>query len=187
MADYKRNLNTVIVELGQLFDRLDESELENLVQAILECGTVFAAAAGRSGMLLRCAAMRLMHMGKPAYVVGEIVTPPIHPGDVLLIASGSGETGSLVSMAKKAKGLGARVALVTANPQSTIAGLADVVVKLPAPTPKAEIRDYVASVQPMGNLFEQSMFITLDAVVMELMARLGKTSEMMFTRHANLE
>ena len=90
-------------------------------------------------------------------------------------------------MAKKARGLGATVALVTANPQSTIAGLADVTVKLPAPTPKAEIRDYVASVQPMGNRFEQGMFITLDVVVMELMARLGKTSEMMFSRHANLE
>lgn len=187
MADYKRNMKMVLGELGQLFDRLDESELDRLAQAIVDSGVVFAAAAGRSGMLLRCAAMRLMHLGKPAYVVGEIVTPPIHEGDLLLIASGSGETGSLVSMAKKAKGLGAKIALVTANPRSTIAGLADVAVTLPAPTPKAEVRDYVASEQPMGNLFEQSMFITMDIVVMELMAKLGKTSEMMFTRHANLE
>ena len=57
--------------------------------------------------------MRLMHMGKQVYVVGEIVTPSIQQGDLLLIVSGSGETESLVAMAKKAKRLGATIATVT--------------------------------------------------------------------------
>ena len=184
---YQRNFITVTRELSQVFERLQEERLDSLVEAILASSAVFTAGAGRSGMLVRCAAMRLMHLAIPVYVVGEIVTPAIQAGDLLLIASGSGETESLVSMSKKAKGLGAQVALLTANPNSTIAGLADVTVRLAAPSPKAVVTDYVESAQPMGNLFEQSVFITLDVVVMELMNRLSKNSETMFKRHANLE
>lgn len=181
------DLSIVTAELTEAFSRLDLQDVERLATIIMESGVVFTAGAGRSGLLLKCCAMRLMHLGKPVYVVGEIVTPSISMGDLLLIASGSGETGSLISMAQKAKQLGARIALITANPNSTIAKLADITVRIPAPSPKAEVSGYVNSTQPMGNLFEQSMFILSDAIVMELMRRMGMTSENMFTRHANLE
>jgi D-arabinose 5-phosphate isomerase GutQ len=39
----------------------------------------------------------------------------------------------------------------------------------------------------MGNLFEQSLFILLDAIAIALMPRLGETEESMFERHANVE
>ncbi len=181
------DLHTVTAELTEAFSRLNLQDVEHLATIIMDSKVVFTAGAGRSGLLLKCCAMRLMHLGRPVYVVGEIVTPSITSGDLLLIASGSGETGSLVSMAHKAKQLGARIALITANPNSTIAKLADVTVRIPAFSPKADVSGYVESAQPMGNLFEQSMFILSDAIVMELMRRMEMTSESMFTRHANLE
>lgn len=183
----KQNLSAVLAELGVLFDKLDDAAVDKLVGILLESEVIFTAGAGRSGQLLRCAAMRLMHFGKRVYVVGEMVTPAIRKGDLLLMVSGSGETGSLVSMANKAKSIGAKIALVSANPDSTISRLADVYVRIFAPSPKASFKDYVESMQPMGNMFEQGSFLFLDAVVMEMMARTGKTSETMFELHANLE
>lgn len=183
----KPTLESILAELSAVFARLDDATVAGLAEAILSSDTVFVAGAGRSGMLLRCFAMRLMHLGKKVYMVGEVVTPAIRAGDLLFIASGSGETASLASMARKAKSIGAKLALVTANPASTIAGLADVTVHIPALTPKAEVSGIVESRQPMGNLFEQSMLLLLEAIVMELMARTGKTSEEMFRVHANLE
>lgn len=185
--ELKQNLSMMLGEMGAIFERVEDAAVDRLVALVLESPRVFTAAAGRSGMLLRCAAMRLMHMGKTVYVVGEIVTPAIAKRDLLLMVSGSGETGSLVNMATKAKQLGAGIAVITANSESTLAGLADVLVKIAAPTPKAAVRGFVQSSQPMGNLFEQSAFLLLDAIVMELMSKTGKTSEAMFERHANLE
>lgn len=183
----KQTLSAVLAELGVLFDRLDADAVDRLVDALLASGTIFAAGAGRSGQLLRCAAMRLMHFGKRVYVVGEMVTPAIGKGDLLLLVSGSGETGGLVAMAGKAKAVGAKIALVSANPDSSLSRLADVYVRICAPSPKAAFAGCAESIQPMGNLFEQGGFLFLDAVVMEMMARTGTTAEAMFERHANLE
>lgn len=183
-----RNLELITAELAAVSRRIDAGEVDRLLDAILKAGQVFVAGAGRSGLALRAFAMRLMHFGVRVYVVGEIVSPGIEAGDLFLVGSGSGETGSLVGMATKAKSLGAAVALVTTCPESTIGRLADVVLTIPAPSPKREKNeDAVVSAQPMGNLFEQSLLVVLDAMVMELMARTGRTSEEMFRRHANLE
>lgn len=189
MADgIKKRLDGVLGELATLYGRLKEAEVDRLVEALMGEGSLFVAGAGRSGLLLRCFTMRLMHMGKKVYMIGDVTTPSAQRGDMLLVGSGSGETGSLVMMAKKAKAMGVTVALVTSNPASTIAEMADIVVTLPGPTPKnvGEV-DSAASVQPMGSLFEQGMFLMMDSVVMELMHRQDVTSDEMFKRHANLE
>lgn len=182
-------LSTVLDELTGLFSRVDGRQAERLAATLqANQGALFVAGAGRSGLLLRCFAMRMMHMGFATHLQGDVTTPAAKAGDILLIGSGSGETGSLAALAGKAKRLGVTVALVTASPNSTIAGLADQVVVVPAPTPKAHGElDSVASAQPMGNLFEQGMFLLLDALVMYLMHQTGISSERMFERHANLE
>lgn len=183
------SLSGILGELSSLFSRVDGGQVERLAAALRDNqGALFVAGAGRSGLLLRCFAMRMMHMGFATHMLGDVTTPAAKAGDILLIGSGSGETGSLATLADKAKRLGVTVALVTANPDSTIAGLADLVVAVPAPTPKAHGElDSVASEQPMGNLFEQGMFLLLDALVVFLMDQTGISSERMFERHANLE
>ena len=131
--------------------------------------------------------MRLMHMGLSAYVAGETVTPGIKAGDLLIIGSGSGATASLVAMAERAKKIGATLALVTIFPDSPIGKLADALVRIPASTPKAGGEAPSQSVQPMGSLFEQSLLIFLDIIVMRLMEKKKMDSTAMFERHANLE
>ena len=131
--------------------------------------------------------MRLMHMGFTVHVVGETTTPNITQNDLLLIGSGSGATGSLVVMAQKAQKAGAPIALFTILDDSPLARLADRVVIIPAPSSKITQAIGLKSIQPMGTLFEQSMQLTLDTLIVMLMDKSNLDSDTMFTRHANLE
>lgn len=180
-------ITSVTEELSRTLGSVSFDQQEKLADEILRANRIFVAGAGRSGMMARCFAMRLMHMGLKAYMVGEVVTPSIAAGDLLVIASGSGETESLVSMARKAKRLGAAVATVTIYPEATIGKVADAVVEIHAPTSKSTIETGIRSVQPMGSLFEQSLLICLDYVILILMDKKQITGEEMFARHANLE
>lgn len=177
----------VAEELGLVQSQISVEETEAFIEVLSNSQAVFIAGAGRSGYMARGFAMRLMHMGLKSYMVGDTGTTAISKDDVLVICSGSGETKSLVSMADKAKSLGAKVVLITINPASTVGLLADFTVRINAPSPKAVKEGDIKSVQPMGNLFEQSLLIYLDICVILLMNKMEIDSEMMFTRHANLE
>ena len=177
----------VCSELHTALGAIDVSATDAFVKLLLEADEIFCAGAGRSGFQVRGFAMRLMHMGRKSYVVGETCTPNITENGLLVICCGSGTTKSLVSHANKAKETGARIALITINPDSVIARLADAVITIPAVSPKSDVQGAVKSVQPMGSLFEQCEGIYLDIVIMILMERLGLDSDTMFGRHANLE
>jgi 6-phospho-3-hexuloisomerase len=177
----------VTKELGKTLEQVDSKSADRLIDLILASKRIFVAGAGRSGFMMRAFAMRLMHMGFEVFVVGETTTPGIEKDDVLIIGSGSGETGSLVGMAKKAKSLNANLGLITIFAESTIGQLSDAVVRIPAPTPKAASDNGLKSIQPMGNLFEQSLLLFLDCTIIRLMEKRGKDAVTMFTRHANLE
>jgi 6-phospho-3-hexuloisomerase len=179
-------LDDIISELHQAANQLDDERTEQLVERILRARKVFVAGAGRSGLMVRAFAMRLMHMGIDAYVVGETVTPGLTQEDMLILGTGSGETRSLVSMAEKAKGLGASVAVVTITPESSIGRLADLVIKLPG-SPKEQSAQVGTTIQPMGSLFEQLLLLFFDAVILRLMTKKGQDAAIMFGRHANLE
>lgn len=180
-------INDICIELERTLKSISFEEQCELAEKILAANRVFLAGAGRSGMMVRCFAMRLMHMGLSVYMVGEVVTPSIQKGDLLIIASGSGTTASLVKNAEKARSIGADVATVTIYPEAAIARLSSTVITINAPTAKSEVDNGFTSVQPMGSMFEQSLLICLDNVVLILMDKMNLTSDEMFKRHANLE
>lgn len=179
-------LNTISKELSRSVDLISEEQVEQLADRILRSKKVFVAGAGRSGLMMRAFAMRLMQMGTEAYVVGETVTPNMEASDTLIIGSGSGETRSLVPVAEKAKSLGGSVAVVTIFPESTMGKLAELAVKLPG-APKDQSSYTAQTIQPMGALFEQTLLVFCDAVILKIMEKQGLSSGTMFGRHANLE
>ncbi|HZH58095.1 MAG TPA: 6-phospho-3-hexuloisomerase [Metabacillus sp.] len=179
-------LSKVLDELNHSVQYITDADAESLVKAIRSSNKVFVAGAGRSGFMGKSFAMRMMHMGIDSYVVGETVTANIAENDLLIIASGSGETKSLVSMAEKAKGYGAKVAVVTINPESTIGQLADIVVKMPG-SPKDQETSKYQTIQPMASLFEQTLLLFFDSLILRYMELEGLNSNSMFSRHANLE
>jgi 6-phospho-3-hexuloisomerase len=164
---------------------------QSLIQAaaLMESSArIFVAGAGRSGLCMRALGMRLTHLGKTVYVVGETTTPSIAAENLLVIGSGSGKTTSLLTMAELAKRHGAKILLFTTDATSPLAELADHRVVIPAPSLKTsqEIRGLI-STQPLGTLFEQSLLILCDSLILELMQRLGVDTAQMSERHANLE
>ena len=179
-------LAKIIKELSRSVDLIADEEAEKLVNGILESKKVFVAGAGRSGLMGKSFAMRLMHMGIDAYVIGETVTPTFEQDDILIIGSGSGETKSLVSISEKAKRIGGTIATATISPESTIGALADIVIKLPG-SPKDQSEGDYQTIQPMGSLFEQTLLLFYDGVILRLMDKKGLDTNKMYGRHANLE
>lgn len=181
------NLKSILGELTGNAQLVDEAGLAGLADEIVEAGHIFFAGSGRSGLAIRGFANRLLHLGRSVSMVGDITSPRSRPGDLLIIGSGSGETESLVALARKAHRSGVRIGLITMDPGSTIGQLADATAVLPGASPKLRNATAITSIQPMGSAFEQLAFLTYDALILELMERLSQTAEEMFPRHADLE
>ncbi len=160
-------------------------ELSNLADLALQAERTFVFGAGRSGLALKMTAMRLMHLGLDVHVVGEVTAPAISNGDLLLAASGSGTTASVLRAAQLASAAGASVGVITTDPHSPLAALAAVSVHVLA----AEKRDTsdAASRQYAGSLFEQSVVVIGDALFHTLWQRSGVSADELWERHANLE
>ncbi|WP_010652220.1 6-phospho-3-hexuloisomerase [Oceanobacillus massiliensis] len=175
----------ILAELSRTIERMDDTEAEKLVDGMQRANKIFVAGSGRSGLMAKAFAMRMMHVGLDPYVVGETITPNLEADDMLIIGSGSGETKSLLSMTEKANSIGATIALVTTNPTSAIAQLAAITIEIPAQA-KAEGTSG-KSIQPMGSLFEQTMLLFYDALILRFMENKGLDSNKMYGKHANLE
>jgi len=180
------HIQTIIEELTSTVEAIDATETKELADAVLQANRIFLAGAGRSGLMGKAFVMRLMHMGLDAYVVGETVTANFRDGDLLIVGSGSGETKTLIPIVEKAQQLGGMVAVVTINPTSTLARLADLVVQLSG-VPKEQTASADETVQPMGSLFEQTMLLFYDALILQIMEDKQLDSQTMYGKHANLE
>ncbi|KRN88851.1 6-phospho-3-hexuloisomerase [Ligilactobacillus ceti] len=179
-------LTTIVNELQNSVPLISEQDAEKLADEILNAKQIFVVGAGRSGMMGKAFAMRMMHMGFDAYVIGETVTPTYTEDDLLIVCTGSGETNTLIPITQKAKKLGGKVAAVTLSPDSSIGKLADLIVQLPG-APKDQDQGEYKTIQPMGSLFEQIMLLFFDATILRIMEKRGLDTNKMYGKHANLE
>jgi 6-phospho-3-hexuloisomerase len=161
------------------------SSLDEAATALAAAPRIFVLGAGRSGLALKMTAMRLMHLGLDVHVVGEVTSPAIASGDLLLVASGSGTTGAIVRAAETAQSVGANILALTTAPESPLGRLAAVTVVIPA----AAKQDHAGQVsaQYSGGLFEQALLLVGDALFHTLWQASGATAEELWPRHANLE
>lgn len=180
-------LDLILSELQEGAKFINQNELESFADEIVSSERIYIAGAGRSGFVARGFSNRLMHLGKTVFFVGEPTTPAIQKNDLLVIISGSGETGSLCNMAKKAKGLDAKIATITIFPEATIGSLSTSIIKVPGATPKSDFEGTIQTKQPMGNAFEQLTWLICDSITMILMTKLNKNEHDMYALHANLE
>ena len=124
----KENLKSIVNELDTNTLSIDYEAFNNLTDQITHAKRIFLCGKGRSGLAISAFANRLMHLGLDVALVGEITAPRAKEGDLLIIGSGSGETGSLISLANKAKSEQVNIALITTNSESTIGKMADCVI-----------------------------------------------------------
>lgn len=174
-------------QLSDCVSKVSDAQLRSLIEAICGAKKVYVYGAGRSLLMLRCLAMRLMHLGLTSYVVGDTTTPAFGPDDLLIVASGSGSTMSVVNMAKKAKDLGGALAVLTIKSESALGSMADVLVEVPAYTDKVAYADLERPLMPGGSLFEQSVLLLGDALVLPISEHQNIPTDHAFALHANLE
>lgn len=175
----------ILEELDTVLSNVDESQILKAIQVVNESDKVFFNALGRASFAGKSFVMRLMHMGREVYVVGETNTPNFGEKDLLIICSGSGETKQFIQIAEKAKAFGGKILVLTGNGQSTLARMADATIEIHAPSKKQSDSDF-SSIQPMASLFEQSILVIGDAIILMMMDS-GSANEDMFHRHSNLE
>jgi 6-phospho-3-hexuloisomerase len=194
---FKKACEEIIHRVQDSLSSASASEVEKMIQMMLEARDrrIMIIGVGRSGLIGRSFAMRLMHLGFNVYVMGETITPAIGKDDLIIAISGSGTTKLVVTAAEIAKEVGAKIVAVTSHPDSELGKIADHVVQIKGRTKIAEERDYFLRqitgvhepLAPLGTIFEVSSTIFLDSLVVELMHRLGKTEEDMRRRHATVE
>ncbi|WP_373232450.1 6-phospho-3-hexuloisomerase [Cohnella sp.] len=183
----KALLKSIMDEIAGVLGNVDEAKCLAFAERIGKAKRIFIAGEGRSGLMGKAFAMRLMHADYPAFVVGETITPNIEQGDMLLAISGSGTTGSIQLYVSQAKQIGADIALITTNETSPLAESSDFVLRLPAAT-KRRLADEPATMQPLGNQFDQSLHLLLDAVMIHIVrASSSDPQELMAKRHTNLQ
>lgn len=182
---FNENAHVVLSELENVLNTINPKEIENAIKMITESDRIFVDALGRAGFMGKSFAMRLMHMGREIYIVGETNTPNFGEKDLLIICSGSGETKQFIQIAEKAKSLGGKVLVFTGTPGSTLTRIADGFIVINAPSKKQEDSKFT-SVQPMASLFEQGILLVGDSIVLTIMNQYGDNAEM-FSRHSNLE
>jgi 6-phospho-3-hexuloisomerase len=192
---WKNTINAITQHIDAAVDTIDPRTIAKFVSAIIKAKRVFVCGAGRSGLAARAFAMRLMHLDKLVFVIGETITPSIAKNDLFICISGSGETTSIIDYTKLAKKAGAVITCVTSHPDSTIASLSDDIVVVKGKTKIDYTEDYKkrqlhglhTSFTPMGTLFEDTVMVFFDGIIAELMSRLKKTEASMRLKHTSIE
>ena len=197
LAGYERSTRDLIDSVRESLARVDLDQVEKMVAEMLVSTDrrILVLGAGRSGLIGRAFAMRLMHLGFQVYVMGETITPSIGRGDLIIALSGSGTTKLVVTAAEIGKTVGAKIIAITSYVDSDLAKLADDVVLVKGRTRVADEKDYFLRqlmgehelMAPLGTVFEISLMTFLDGVVVELMRRLGLTETELKKRHATIE
>lgn len=184
-TDLETNARMLIEENAQMMSKIDFRQIADLVPFIKNAERIFIIGAGRTGLMMKAAAMRLMHLGYTVFVVGETVTPAIGPNDLLFAASGSGTTSTIVKAAEKALAAGAKILAVSTTSESPLAKISHLTCIIPA----AQKEDHHGKIshQYAGSLFEQSVLLLTDAVIQTLWGEMKTPAEELWKRHANLE
>ncbi len=170
-------------KIKEILDNVFQEDIEEVKKLFFSSNRIFVYGAGRSGLVAKAFAIRLVHLGFQTFVIGETITAPVQKGDLVVIISGSGETIPAVMTAEIAHDLGAFVVSITAKRKSEIAKFADITLFISAACDEAERKKFA----PLGTLFEASVWILLDGLIATLLDGKNETEERMRSRHATLE
>jgi 6-phospho-3-hexuloisomerase len=199
LDSFERAYKEIVDTIQKTFYGLKSSQVQKMLQSLMKVREnnkkILVVGAGRSGLVGKAFAMRLMHLGFNVFVLSETITPYVGEGDMVLVISGSGKTTVPLTAAKMAKELGSIVLAITSHDDSPLAKTADLVVNIPGRRELSNEHEYNVrqlrgtheSLAPMGTIFEDTSMIFLDSIIAELMNRLNFYEEVMRKRHATIE
>ena len=100
---YQKNANIIIDEISNILLNIPQSQTYNLINQIIKANRIFLIAIGRVNLALQCFGKRLSHLGCKVELVGSLTEKPASKKDLLIVASGSGESIIPLYISKKAK------------------------------------------------------------------------------------
>jgi 6-phospho-3-hexuloisomerase len=172
-------------ELETVALTLDDAQVEAACQTIAKASKIVLYGCGREGLMMRALAMRLHHLGLIVAMQGDMAAPPLGKGDLFLCSAGPGELSTVTALMGVAQRDGAKVLMMTAEPDKPSPARSDQLLVIPAQT---MARDQGGtSTLPMGSLFEGAMFLVFEIMVLRLAVILGQTPDQMRARHTNME
>ncbi|HII01727.1 TPA: 6-phospho-3-hexuloisomerase [Methanosarcinaceae archaeon] len=190
------SMRLIVDQLNDVINRLDNEAIKGMLQKTLDAERIFLMGAGRSGLVTKAFAMRLMHLGFTVYVVGETTTPAVQEKDVVIAISGSGETRSIANLGKIVKDIGSTLITVTSKKESTLGRISDIAVVLPSKTKndldaggylERNMRGDYKNLPPLGTAFEITSLVFLDSVIAQLITLTGASEAELKSRHTNIE
>lgn len=199
-SDVKSSSLALIELISKNLLEVSEEEVNKCVDLILSRRDkeIFIMGAGRSGLVGRAFALRLLHLGYKVHILGETLMPSVSKDDLVIAISGSGSTKLVITAVEAAKRVGATIMGITSFPDSPLGKLSDFILQVKGrimPNVEANGRDYFARqilglhepLAPLGTLFEDTCMILLDAMIPILMNKLNLSEEDLGRRHANIE
>lgn len=194
---YNKFAKMIVEEHDAVFQKLDMGQLKDFLDAIIAAKHVFVYGTGREGISMRGFAMRLAHLGKPTFWLMDDTTIGMHEGDLFILADGRGDVGIHRRIVEQASASGARIAMITGLPEGYLAkNYADLILFVhstvylgdTSKNPNAvKQHDVVPTEQPMGNQFEQHLYLLMDIIAILLKDEMGLTYADMEARHRNVE
>ena len=189
---YLRMLEELHENTKGVFKDLDESEVKEVVAALLKANKIFVLGIGHSGMFGRIFAMKLNHVGLKAYTIFDEINPPFKKDDAFVAISQSGETPSIITLVQKAKKLGGKVVGITSTPGSTLTKLSDSLLKIREYSEGGEFQSLAAigdtkNQNLLGLLFGLSIYVLFYTIVIMIARERGETPASINARHANLQ
>jgi 6-phospho-3-hexuloisomerase len=184
-------------KIRSIANTISDRDAEKFIRELLDAKRIYVVGAGRSGLVAKAFAMRLMHLGLHAYVIGETITPALNKGDVMVIFSGSGRTKAVADLAETARDIGGRICLITSNADSRIGKIANCTViiehhrdAVADDAAEFEVRQMIGdhkSFAPLGTLFETASMVFADAVISRMMEITQVDESALKNRHTNIE
>ncbi|MDH3365047.1 MAG: SIS domain-containing protein [Thermoplasmata archaeon] len=174
----KESTDYIIENIRRTLDN-DLPGTDEFVDMIISAPRIFIYGVGRSGLIAKAFAIRLVQMGLEVYFVGETITPIVEEGHLVVIVSHTGDTMSCVQTANIVRRVGARVASITSNDNSKLAAASNLVIRI-----KPKMDEERKRLAPLGTLFEDATLVYLDSIVAQMMEKLGRSEGSMRKRHA---
>ncbi|NYT13776.1 MAG: 6-phospho-3-hexuloisomerase [Candidatus Methanofastidiosa archaeon] len=190
----KSSVKNIISEISSVMEEINENTVEEVISEILKANKIFIVGAGRSGLVGKAFAMRLMQIGLRVYVVGETITPSMEEGDLLIAISNSGETRSVCLASQIAMSIKGNIVGITSNKNSRLAKKATKSIIIdtkhrtdPNRFVQKGFHNEVPSFAPLGTLFEVSTFLFFEGLIGSLMERMNRKEEDLKKMHSVLE
>jgi 6-phospho-3-hexuloisomerase len=175
----KNGLSYIMSKVQEILEGVDSDVVGEIINSIISARSVFIYGVGRSGLVGKAFAVRLVQLGLNVHFVGEMTTPIVREMDLVLIVSNTGETMSCIQTANIVRRVGAKTVAITSNPHSKLAHASNLVLELPIMEDDNRTR-----LAPLGTLFEEAALVFFDSLVPVLMDRLGQSEASLRRRHA---